>query len=526
MNTPRYVLYTRVSTEGQRDNFSHDSQLDALQNYVANRSGRVVDIIRETASGNSIAARPGIQRALELLETNQADVLLCYDFSRFSRNVEHQHQLLRRLDAVGKRIEFATFELTRDGNGQLTPESGLQFGIFGTFVAFHRTKMRADCKRGMVKSAISGLQPNRTKSPFGYRIITKADVLNGTATPGTQGTYEVIEELRPVIVELFERKAAGETLLGLADWLNSNNVPVAQRGGRWWPSSLQSIFANTIYYGEARYGKKIKLTDDSRIERGYTSRKYKVKSQEEAIVIPAPAIISRELWEKCNEVKSRVRPRKHDGQHLYLLTGVLSCPLCSGPMTGVTELRGPKNNKAKVGYYACRASSPHYARSAGLEKCDRQIIESIKAESIVKNALTRLFDNGDFLNQLSPDKSSLKKNQQAQELASQIDALDQREGTLIQAQLRALEAGADSTAYETMLGQIGREKRTLKEKRERLEKSLQNPEQLKQQIAEIARYFAADQNNANSRALRHSLGQLFKRIWLENDSVKFETQDV
>lgn len=536
MKSPsRYVLYTRVSTEGQDDNFSHESQLAALQSHVLKRGGRVVDIIRETASGASIVARPGMSRAVSMLECDEADVLACYDFSRYSRDVEHQQQIARRVESAGKRLEFATFEFARDRFGKLTPESDLSFGVFGSFAAYHRAKIRADSKRGIIMSAEKGLQPNRTKSPFGYRIIQKAHIMNGEAPAGSQGTYEIIEELRPIVVEIFERRAAGSTISDIRDWLNEIEAPVAQSGTQWWDSSLRSILENTVYYGEARYGKKTRVTDDSRLARGFGSRFYKVDSTEGEIVIPAPAIISKELWEKCQSMNRNLapKPRRHGERRIFFLTGVLVCPICGGGMNGASELRGGGRlgkrrgvitEKKRVRFYACRASKLNYARAAGIPLCERNLIRADDIESRVQQFLAQLLEDPEVLAQLVPSRATTaKQNKLLGELQKSLEEISKREATLIEAQLRAMMAGADSATYETMLGNLGAEKRDLQSKLEAAQKNSSDPKQYLKYAQALRKSL---ENSENTRLLRHYMEKLFSRVWMENDDIKLEWRDI
>jgi site-specific DNA recombinase len=63
------IIYARVSTERQEDNTSLDAQIAACQRFAEQQGWAVVDVFRETFSGEFIYARPEFQRALRIVET-------------------------------------------------------------------------------------------------------------------------------------------------------------------------------------------------------------------------------------------------------------------------------------------------------------------------------------------------------------------------------------------------------------------------------------------------------------------------
>jgi site-specific DNA recombinase len=142
----------------------------------------------EGVSGALYIARPGMQKALSLIEAGKANLLICANLSRYSRDAEHQHAIKRRLESAGARLVLCDMDF------DATPEGDLAFGIMGNFAAYERKIIRKRTMTGRRRCAENGIQPHRNLSPFGYHVITKEDVLTGRYPAGTVGTYQVIEE--------------------------------------------------------------------------------------------------------------------------------------------------------------------------------------------------------------------------------------------------------------------------------------------------------------------------------------------
>src|SRR6187551_2010546 len=82
----RVIIYSRVSTDAQeRDGTSLDTQERACLEFAQAQGWRVVESIRDAASGFSLD-RPGIERVRQLLRVGAADVVIAYAVDRLSRN--------------------------------------------------------------------------------------------------------------------------------------------------------------------------------------------------------------------------------------------------------------------------------------------------------------------------------------------------------------------------------------------------------------------------------------------------------
>src|SRR5436305_13362924 len=82
----RAIVYSRVTAYAQeRDGTSLDTQERACLDFARQQGWRVVETIRDTASGYTLD-RPGIERVREMLRAGAADVVHAYAVHRLPRN--------------------------------------------------------------------------------------------------------------------------------------------------------------------------------------------------------------------------------------------------------------------------------------------------------------------------------------------------------------------------------------------------------------------------------------------------------
>lgn len=65
-----------------------------------------MEILSDNGIGGTLEGRPGIQRALALIENKTANVLVCSDSSRLSRSLEDLNAIRKRVENAGGRIVF------------------------------------------------------------------------------------------------------------------------------------------------------------------------------------------------------------------------------------------------------------------------------------------------------------------------------------------------------------------------------------------------------------------------------------
>lgn len=109
------------------------------------------------------------------------------------------------------------------------------------FARIKASVARHEVERKAARQQRAALQRSEHgKPPLGVR-------LTGYDTKG-----EVVEREAKIIREIFGRFAAGDSLRGLARWLDETGAPT-RHGGKWDSSSVRTILTNPRYAGRAIY---------------------------------------------------------------------------------------------------------------------------------------------------------------------------------------------------------------------------------------------------------------------------------
>ena len=327
---PKAALYLRVSTGPQTEGTSLAGQLLACRQKAEQLGAEVVGVFEDVQSGADYSDRTALQNALSQIERGEADTLIIYDMTRYSRDLGHQQLIKKRVMGAGARLEFATFDV-----GDLnSAEAHLSFGVRGVFAEYERLNTRDRTMRGRVRRAHDGIQPQRAMRPFGYDLVTKRDVMERRFALEQLGHYVVRDDEARWVREMFERFARGESLNQVRKWLSLEGPPSPRKGTQWGAATVRRMLMHPIYKGEAVYGRLQRTTDESRLERGLNKVHYRTAPVSAHVSIAAPAIVSVELWQRCQTLLQN-NQQLYSGrtQDRWLLTSLLRCPLCGSTMT-------------------------------------------------------------------------------------------------------------------------------------------------------------------------------------------------
>jgi len=105
------VIYVRVSTEEQTQNYSLESQEKECRAYALRRNFEVDRVFREEgASGKTIAGRPTLKELLSYCSNKGCgiSVVLVYKFDRWARNTSEGLGLMSLLAKYGIEIQSIT----------------------------------------------------------------------------------------------------------------------------------------------------------------------------------------------------------------------------------------------------------------------------------------------------------------------------------------------------------------------------------------------------------------------------------
>ncbi len=196
----RAALYARFSDDKQNAR-SADDQLAACRVHAAARGWTVVAEFKDEAiSGWLMVNRPGINAMLEAAAAGGFDVLLTEDEDRVARRLQHQALIWDDLEELG--IQWATLH---------TEKVELMHVAFkGAMAQGELTKLSRKTKRGQASVARDGR--HNGGRVYGYRIVREFKE-DGSYVAGLRA---VKPDEAAIVVEIFERYAAGESPRGIA----------------------------------------------------------------------------------------------------------------------------------------------------------------------------------------------------------------------------------------------------------------------------------------------------------------------
>lgn len=151
-------------------------------------------------------------------------------------------------------------------------------------------------RRGLASNAING-KPH-AHEPYGYRRIYEMKKVVG---------QEIREDQAAIIRDVAKRFLRGETLSGIAEYLNRTGVPAPQ-GGRWQPVQVRRLIDKPLYAGK-------------RVHRG-------------VVVADAiwPAILDEKTFYACQtKLAAQSALFTRDNAVKHLLSGIATCSVCKEP---------------------------------------------------------------------------------------------------------------------------------------------------------------------------------------------------
>lgn len=313
------IIYCRVSSVGQQDNYSLETQEAACRQFAEARGLAVQDVIAEVWTGSEFWERPKLNRLRDAIRERRIDAVICYAIDRLSRDIAHLAIFAEECERANVALHFVTESFDDSAEGKLIRS------VRGYTAEVERQKIRERCMRGMRARVANGKRPNGSTGLYGY----------------DQDRETTIRKLDPIESEIVKRIWHEALDLGLganaiARRLNAEGIPCPgakkkqwkdSRDPKWAKSTILMILKNPSYAGLTyafRYGKKRVNGKEAHYER----------PRSEWVILPdsmTPPIITVEQFNSMQrELKARIRSA--DGtrnmNRPVLLRGFIFCARC------------------------------------------------------------------------------------------------------------------------------------------------------------------------------------------------------
>jgi site-specific DNA recombinase len=275
--------YIRVSKIGGRKGegfIAPATQREQITSYANVLGGEIAQWHEDLDYSGTNTDRPEFQAMLDRFERGETDGIVAARLDRFSRNAVDGGTIAKRIvDAGGV---FATAAERIDST---TPTGKAMVMMMFVMAELTTDNIRSGWQVATASAIARGIHPH---DAFGYMDRPAKASTPLTANPATE----------PLVVEVFERRARGESWAAIARFLDGKVSP--PRGGKQWTRrTVENIVKNRVYLGEAFYGSERK--------RG-----------------AHPALIGLDLFEAAQHARG-VRPSRGEPA---LLSGLVRCAGC------------------------------------------------------------------------------------------------------------------------------------------------------------------------------------------------------
>jgi DNA invertase Pin-like site-specific DNA recombinase len=202
----RVIGYVRVSTNDQADSGAGlEAQRNAITAEVARRGWELVEIIEDAGVSAKNLDRPGIKRALEMLSTGGADLLLAAKLDRLSRSVRDFTEIIHQSSFYGWKLVVLDCNVDTS-----TPAGEAMTKVMVTFAELERQMIGVRTREALAVKKSQGIVGGRRAN-----------------LPAT------------VIDQAQQYRAQGMSYAKIADLFNAQGIPTAQGGKAWHPATIQ-----------------------------------------------------------------------------------------------------------------------------------------------------------------------------------------------------------------------------------------------------------------------------------------------
>jgi site-specific DNA recombinase len=382
----RTALYGRVSGEQQEREETIDSQLAQLRQLALDKGLTVLErhtYLDEGYSGD-LLARPGLDRLRDDARDGLIDTVLVHCPDRLARRYAYQVVVIEELQRHGCEVDFVNREIAR------TPEDQMLLAMQGVIAEYERAKIMERTRRGRLHKLQTGvlIAPH---PPLGYRWVPRQG-----AEPGR---VEVVPEQAELVRQIFRWVAdEGLSLFSVVSRLKQRGIPAPKGGQRWPLSTVHLMLRNRAYVGEFCMNRIMAVEPEHPPKPGVYRRHRKcaqrIRPADEWIVVPGPAIIERDLFERVQKRLSdnrRYALRHAHPDNQLLLRCLLRCGCCGYAITGtVTHARDPRTYSH--GYYTCIKHDKPARFGDGL-KCSLNPIKAEVIDEVVWSDLCNLMSD-------------------------------------------------------------------------------------------------------------------------------------
>ncbi len=375
------ACYVRVSTPGQEQEQTIESQLDEIKRRAAEDGNHLADehIYADDGWTSEMLRRPDLDRMRDAAHDGQFDVLYVYDLGRLSRIYAYQEVILEELRDLG--AECISLHDINDPSDEGQVVRAMQ----GVFHQYERVKITERMRRGKMYKAREGKLVNGLL-PYGYIRIPKSEGKSASAKVNEQRAEHV-----RMIRLWFGRE--DKSYLWIVRKLHELGIRSPRGMEHWSPPAVRQLLKCDSYHtGLVYYNKTENMAPKKpRGNTTYRRRKrtsHKSRPREQWISMMVPKIVADDgLYERIiARIEENKKNARRNRKYPYLLAGKVMCD-CGMHRVGT-------GNHAIGYYYSCGGRIYKYPVG---EKCRIPGVKANVIDEAVWSELAKLIENPNLI---------------------------------------------------------------------------------------------------------------------------------
>lgn len=254
-NMDKYAIYLRKSRAdieaekmGEGETLARHKRI--LTDLAARKGYFVEDIYEEVVSGETIEARPQIQKLIQACYDGKYRGILIIEVTRLSRGSSGDAQIIMDTLKFGNRnkgVLVITPTKVYDVANSHDDEEYMEFELFMSRREYKMIKRRMD--RGKIQAIVEG-NYMASYRPYGYDIV-KTKMARTLKPNPTEA---------PIVKQIFQWTVVDNMTPGeIVRRLDAMGVPTYTGDAEWETSTIKSILQNPVYMGKVRWNDRMQV---------------------------------------------------------------------------------------------------------------------------------------------------------------------------------------------------------------------------------------------------------------------------
>ncbi|MED4125559.1 recombinase family protein [Halalkalibacterium halodurans] len=474
METPRYAVYVRVSTEKDEQISSIQNQIDICRNWIERQGWewREESVFKDDGyTGTILVDRPAMQVLLEKARNYEIDIIVFKSIHRLARDLKDALEIREIFQASRARI----ISVEEGYDSQEVGKNDMSYEMWSMFAAQYSRTVSSSTSAAFAAKVRRGEHAGRV--PYGYDRVDNKLVIK-----------EEEAKIVRLIFDLYTEKGWG--MKRITYHLNKLGIK-PKKNDKWQFTSVQRILQNQTYTGRFVYNRYTKIK--------VAGRKKQIENPREKWIIYEdhhPRIISDEQFNKANSN----RDHKVKLSAWNELRGIAKCAHCGSRMVISQSSRKKKDGSiTRWRYLKCSK----YFRSG--ECVAHEPLPYEKVRDFLLNILKKKGESIDLtLKNDIRDKQDLRMKQ----LNEQLGKLQVKKDRLLELYMDAF---IDKSEYQVKRSELEAEIEKISKEVRLLEKDHQH----KEVIENVLEAFKQLENPGED--LKHVFDTLLDKVEIHQD---------